>query len=326
MKVLVFSAKKYEIAFFHMAESLHELHFTDKALDISSVQEAKGFEAVCCFVIDELNAEVLTALSQQGVKLIALRCAGFDQVDRQAAKALGLTVVNVPAYSPNAIAEFTVGLMLALIRKIPHAHDLVRQHNFSLEGQLGFNLQGKTVGLVGTGRIGAVVAKILAGFECQILATDPCPSALCKDLDVRYTDVDTLFGQTDIISLHCPLNAGTRYLINERSLALMKKDVVLINTGRGGLIDTAALINRLKQGTIGAVGLDVYEKERALFFTDHSGDVILDDAFIRLQAFPNVLITGHQAYLTEEALQAIVATTLDNITAFEKGSIQNPVS
>jgi len=327
MRVLTYSAKSYEIPYFQSFNNgQHDLQFTEAVLNQDTVSQAVGYEAVCCFVNDDLTRDVLSALKQHGIKLIALRSAGYDHVDLKAAGELNLTVVRVPSYSPHAIAEFTLGMILALVRKITRAHDQIRRHNFSLEGQLGFNLQGKTVGIIGTGKIGNVLAKILSGFDCKLIAYDPFPNEICQNLGVIYTTKEELFQISDIITLHCPLNPETYYLINNASLAQMKKGVVIINTGRGSLIDTVAAISALKIGIIGALGLDVYEHERELFFQDHSNDIIFDDEFIRLQSFPNVLITGHQAYFTKEALENIVKTTLDNITSFERGINSNVIT
>ncbi|MDF2940785.1 MAG: ldhA [Gammaproteobacteria bacterium] len=327
MRVLVCSAKSDEISLFQsLNHHKYDLHFTEKALDKESVKDIAEFDVICCFVSDQLNREVLDKLKQKGVKLIALRSAGFDHIDIDAANEFNLPVVRVPSYSPHAIAEFALGLVFALVRKITRAHDQVRRHNFSLEGQLGFNLQGKTIGIIGTGQIGTVFAKILSGFDCKLLAYDPVPNSVCIEWGVTYTAQDRLFQESDIISLHCPLNAKSHYLINEKSLGLMKEKVVIINTGRGALIDTKAMIHALKEGKVGALGLDVYEHESELFFKDRSDETILDDQFIRLQSFPNVLITAHQAYFTYEALEGIVKTTLKNIFNFEKGVYVNKVS
>ncbi|MDO8954984.1 MAG: 2-hydroxyacid dehydrogenase [Gammaproteobacteria bacterium] len=326
MRVLVFSAKSYEIPYFEsFNKGHHDLQFTELALNVGSVEMAVEFDAVCCFVCDDLNRKVLEKLKRQGVKLIALRSAGYDHVDIKAAHELELTVVRVSSYSPNAIAEFTIGLLLALVRKIPRAHDRVLRHNFSLEGQLGFNLQGKTIGLIGTGNIGTVTAKILSGFDCKLIAYDPFPNQACLDLGLHYVSQEQLFQSADVISLHCPLNADSHHIIGEKNLSLMKKGVVIINTGRGALIDTAAIIQALESGKVAALGIDVYENERELFFQDRSDEMIVDTQFIHLQSFPNVLITAHQAYFTVEALENIVNTTLDNITSYEKGRCINEV-
>lgn len=326
MKVALYSAKPYEIPYFQaMNQGKHTLQFIEERLTSDTLHKITDHEAVCCFVTDQLDQTILAQLKQKGVKLIALRSAGFDHIDLSAAKNLALTIVRVPAYSPHAVAEFTIGLMLAVIRKIPRAHDRVRTHNFSLEGQLGFNLHKQTIGIVGTGRIGAIVAKILCALDCKVLAYDIAHNDLCKTYGVTYVDKQTLLQQSDVISLHCPLSAETKYFINEEALALMKPGVILINTGRGGLIDTQAMIQALKQGKVGALGLDVYEHEQSLFFQDHADDIILDDTFIRLQSFPNVLITPHQAFFTEEAVANIVKTTLENLDYYEQGMTQNQI-
>ncbi len=327
MKVGIYSAKQYEQVFFEKAAVglSHELKFMTSGLTKGTAALSKGCSAICCFVTDQLNADVIKLLNGQGIRLIALRSAGYDHVDLQAAKAVGLTVVRVPAYSPHAIAEFAVGLILVLSRKITRAHDRVRLHNFSLEGQLGFNIQGKTVGIIGTGNIGTIFSKIMSGFDCRILAYDPKPNDACKKIGVTYTTLQEIFQHSDIISLHCLLNDETQHIINRDALAIMNSGVMLINTGRGALIDTPAVIESLKDGKIGALGIDVYENETPLFFKDYSDDIVLDDQFVRLQAFPNIIITGHQAYLSEEALKSIADTTLENITAFEKGTSKNLV-
>src|SRR3990167_4995467 len=318
MKVAFFSTKSYEIPFFEKAnKNLHQLTFFNKQLNRDTIVDVAGFEAVCCFVTDLLNKALLTRLSECGIKLISLRSAGYDQVDLQAARDLKLTVVRVPAYSPHAVAEFTVAMILSLSRKLLRAHARIQQHNFSLEGQLGFNLNKKTIGIVGTGHIGTIVAKILKGFDCTLLAYYPSPNEICKNLGVTYTTKETLLQQSDIISLHCPFNAETRHFIDKNAINQMKDRVMLINTGRGALIETTALIAALESQKISAVGLDVYEYEQNLFFEDHSNQAINDALFLKLQTFPNVLITGHQAYFTEEALANIAQTTIDNLTGFE---------
>ena len=280
---------------------------------------ADQFPAVCVFVNDQLDALVLAELARQGTRLIALRCAGFNNVDLAAARDLDMTVVRVPAYSPYAVAEHTVGLILSLNRKIHRAYNRVRDGNFALDGLLGFDLHGRTVGLIGTGQIGAVTANILNGFGCSLLAYDPYPNPACEAIGVRYVPLAELLAESDIITLHCPLTPETHYLINGRALSQMKKGVMLINTSRGALVDTRAVINALKSGQVGYLGLDVYEEEGDLFFEDLSDQAIRDDIFARLLTFPNVMITGHQAFFTAEALQNIAATTLANVTAFEQG-------
>jgi D-lactate dehydrogenase len=259
--------------------------------------------------------------------LIALRSAGFNHVDLVAAEELGMTVVRVPAYSPYAVAEHAVGLILSLNRKIHRSYNRVREGNFALDGLLGFDLYGTTIGIIGTGRIGIVFAQIMKGFGCRLLAYDPYPNQECRDLGVEYVDLPTLYAQSDIISLHCPLTPDTYHIIDEKALAQVRPGVMLINTSRGALVDTAAVIEAMKTGQVGYLGLDVYEEEEDLFFEDLSGEVIHDDLFARLLTLPNVLVTGHQAFFTRNALQRIASTTIDNITAFEQGRpLENQVT
>ncbi len=320
MKVAVFSSKPYDREFLLAANQGvgHELVFFEPRLTRETAPLAAGFDVVCAFVNDELDAGVLLTLHRLGVRLVALRCAGFNQVDLKAANQLGITVARVPAYSPHAVAEHTVGLILALARKINKAYNRVREGNFALDGLLGMELSGRTVGVIGTGKIGAIVAQILRGFGCEILTHDIAVNPEVAKL-ARYVSLAELFGGSDIITLHCPLVPETRHLINEESLALMKRGVMLINTSRGALIDTEAVIRALKTGKIGLLGLDVYEEEADLFFEDLSTQVIQDDVFARMLTFPNVLITAHQAFFTRQALEAIARETLANITAFERG-------
>ncbi len=322
MKVAIFSARDFEKPFLTAANEQHghELVFFESTLDEKTAILAAGFAVVCCFVTDKLPATVLAILEKNGTRLIALRSAGFNHVDLPVAKNLGLTVARVPAYSPYAVAEFAVGLILTLNRKIHHAYNLVREQNFLLTTLLGFDLHGKTVGIIGTGKIGTVFAKIMNGFGCHVLAFDPDPSEACASMGVQYVELNELYQQADIISLHCPLNNETQYIIDEQALAQMKSGVMLINTSRGGLIDTKAVIQALKKGIVGYFGIDVYEEEEGLFFHDLSNTIIQDDVFSRLQTFPNVIITGHQAFFTKEALTNIAAVTLNNITAFEKNT------
>ncbi|MDP4528266.1 2-hydroxyacid dehydrogenase [Alkalimonas delamerensis] len=321
MKVTVYSAKKYDQqAFSRWADPKLDFHYLELKLSEETVSLAADSAAICAFVNDDLSAPVLTALQAQGVRMIALRCAGFNNVDLDAAKALGIQVARVPAYSPEAVAEHTVGMMLALNRKLHKAYNRVRDDNFALDGLLGFNMHGKTVGLIGTGRIGKATARILLGFGCTLLCHDLYEDAELKQLGARYVPLPELYQQSHIISLHCPLTPETRYLINVDSLAQMKENVMLINTSRGGLIDTKAVINALKSRKIGYLGLDVYEQEADLFFENLSEMVIDDDVFKRLLTFPNVLITGHQAFFTEEAMQQISQITSDNLVAFDKGT------
>jgi D-lactate dehydrogenase len=297
----------------------HELIFFEPRLTQETTALAAQFPAVCVFVNDQLNSTVLTTLAGQGTRLVALRSAGFNNVDLIAARESGLTVVRVPAYSPYAVAEHTVGLILTLNRKIHRAYARVREGNFALDGLLGYDLHGRTVGIIGTGKIGAVVARIMNGFGCRLLACDPFPNPDCERLGLKYVPRRRLFAASDIVTLHCPLTPETRRLIDAEALGQMKSGVMLINTGRGALIDTQAVIESLKSGRIGYLGLDVYEEEADLFFENLSEKVIRDDVFARLLTFPNVVITGHQGFFTEEALKSIAETTLANITAFEQG-------
>jgi len=320
MKVAVFSAKPYDQTFLAAANTQYgnELHFFESHLTSQTTALAAGFLAVCIFINDALDAEALATLAQQGTRLIALRSAGFNHVDVAAAERLGLTVVRVPAYSPHAIAEHTVALILTLNRKIHRAYARVREGNFALDGLLGFDLYGRTVGIVGTGKIGAIVAQIMHGFGCQILAYDRVPNPTCEAIAVEYVSLADLLVASDIVTLHAPLTPETHHLINADAIARLKPGAMLINTSRGALVDTQAIINGLKSGQIGYLGLDVYEQEADLFFEDLSNTVIQDDLFQRLLTFPNVIITGHQAFFTETALKNIAETTLANLTDFEQ--------
>ncbi len=329
MKVAVCSAQSHDRQFLLDAnrDSGHELIFFDSHLCEETRQMVAGFPAVCVFVNDTLNAAVLQTLAAQGTRLIALRCAGFNNVDIQAANSLGLRVVRVPAYSPHSVAEHSVGLMLALNRHLPQAYNRVRNGNFALQGLLGFELRGKTAGIAGTGRIGAAVARILHGFGCRLIAYDPQQNPECTRLGVEYVPLEQLYADSDIITLHCPLNWKTHYLVDRAAITRMKCGVMLINTSRGAVIDTLAVIEGLKSSKIGCLGLDVYEQEGDLFFQDLSDQVIQDDVFERLLTFPNVLITGHQGFFTAEALSSIAQTTLQNISVFERDGIcQNEVT
>lgn len=320
MRVAVFSTKTYDRDFLQDANNgQHELVFFEPRLTSETAPLANGFEAVCAFVNDDLKAKVLEVLANGGTRLIALRSAGFNHVDIPKAEALGLVVVRVPAYSPYAVAEHTVGLILALNRKIHRAHNRVREANFSLEGLLGFDLYGKTVGVIGTGKIGRITMGILKGFGCDLIAYDPYPHPEVKDLGGRYVDLPKLFENSDIITLHCPLMPETFHILDEAAFGQMKDGVMVVNTSRGALVDTVAAIEALKTGKIGYLGLDVYEEEDDLFFEDLSDKVIQDDVFSRLLTLPNVLITGHQAFFTENALRNIAETTIENISLFENG-------
>lgn len=326
MKITVYSTHAFEMPYLSTPNKpSFDFRCLPHRLTPETAILAQGSQAVCCFVTDQLNREVLCSLSQAGVQLVALRCAGFNNVDLAAAKEFKVTIVRVPAYSPYAVAEFTVTLMLALSRKIIQAHSRVREQNFLLEGLLGFNLHGKVVGVIGTGKIGAIVCKILQGFGCQLLAFDPIPNPECQKLGVQYVALTKLYQQADIITLHCPLNAASTHLIDRKAIEQMKQGVMLINAGRGALIDTLALIDGLKSGKIGYAGLDVYELEDRLFFQDLSNRVLQDDVYARLETFPNVLLTGHQSFFTTEALQDIFQTTMDNLTAFANGKPINTV-
>lgn len=297
----------------------HELTFFESRLTPETAPLAKGFAGVCAFANDKLNAATLELLEREGVRLIALRSAGFNHVDLAAAKRLGLAVVRVPRYSPYSVAEHAVCLMLALNRKIHRAASRVRELNFSLDGLVGFDLHGKTVGIIGTGQIGTVLAKILKGFGCEVLGYDVRPSEEARQLGVRYVSLNEIFEKSRILSLHVPLVPETRHLIDDSALSRMQPGVILINTGRGALIDAKALVSHLKKGTIGGAGLDVYEEEENIFFKDLSGQVLQDDTLARLLTFPNVLITSHQGFLTQEALDNIAGTTLQNARDFEQG-------
>lgn len=321
MKVAVFSTKVYDRKFLSDANSptQHELVFFEPRLNRDTAILAAGFPAVCVFVHDQVDAPTLELLASRGTRLVVLRCAGFNNVDLQAAADLGITVVRVPAYSPYGVAEHAVGLILSLNRKIHRAYNRVREGNFSLDGLLGFNLHERTVGIVGTGKIGLILGQIMKGFRCQILAYDVYRNPELEALGGKYVELPELFANSDIISLHCPLTPETHHLINAEAIEKIKPGVMLINTSRGALIDTQAVIEGLKSGKIGYLGVDVYEQESELFFEDLSGAIIQDDIFQRLTTFPNVLITGHQAFFTAEALHNIAETTFANIADIEQG-------
>jgi D-lactate dehydrogenase len=321
MKVAVFSTKSYDRRFLEAANTNygHELVFFEARLTSDTAVLASESPAVCVFVNDQLDDKTLKALAEGGTRLIALRSAGFNNVDLSAATELGMSVVRVPAYSPYAVAEHTIGLILTLNRQIHRAYNRVREDNFSLDGLLGFELHDRTVGIVGTGKIGVIVAQILKGFGCKLLAYDMYPNPECEAIGAKYVELPELLQTSDIVTLHCPLTQETHHLIDAQSLEQMKQGVMLINTSRGALIDTKAVVDALKSGKIGYLGLDVYEQESDLFFENLSDAVIQDDVFQRLLTFPNVLITGHQAFFTENALKNIAETTLSNITDIEQG-------
>lgn len=320
MKVAVFSAKPYDRNFLEQAnrQHNHQLKFFTPNLNLETVDLANGFEAVCAFVNDRLDLPVIEILHQQGIRLIALRCAGYNNVDLGAAKEVGITIVRVPAYSPYAVAEHAIALILTLNRKIHRAYNRVREGNFALNGLLGFDLHGRTVGIVGTGKIGRIAGQILHGFGCHILAYDIYPNKEFAEQYAEYVSFEDLLIQSDIISLHCPLTTETHHLIDDKAIAKMKTGVMLVNTSRGGLINTKAVIQGLKTKQIGHLALDVYEQESSIFFEDMSEEIIQDDVFERLLTFPNVIITGHQAFFTADALNNIAETTLNNITAIEQ--------
>ncbi len=320
MKVAIFGTKKYDREFITDANKAfgHDIKFFKSDLDITTCALAEGYPAVCAFVNDDLGADVLERLAEGGTSLIAMRCAGYNNVDIKAAQRLGLTVSRVPAYSPYAVAEHAIGLMLALNRKIYRAYTRVRDGNFSLEGLIGFDLHDKVVGIIGTGRIGQVVAQTLSGFNCRMLGYDKYPDDQCRALGIEYVELEKLYQNSDIITLHCPLTPETYHLIDWEQMMQMKDGVMLINTSRGALLNARAAIAALKLGKIGYLGLDVYEEESELFFEDQSDVVIQDDVFARLLTFPNVIVTGHQAFLTREALTNIAEVTLENVRQFEQ--------
>ena len=325
MRTILFSSQTYDRDSFTAAvrpESV-QLHFQPARLTLDTAALAHGYEVVCPFINDDLSAPVLEQLADGGTQLIALRSAGFNHVDLPAAKRLGLSVVRVPAYSPHAVAEHAVALILALNRRLHRAYNRTREGDFTLHGLTGFDLVGKTVGVVGTGQIGATFGKIMAGFGCKLLCFDPYPNAQLLALGAQYVSLPELLAGSHIISLHCPLTADNKHLINSQSLATLKHGAMLINTGRGALVNTPALIEALKSGQLGYLGLDVYEEEAQLFFEDRSDLPLQDDVLARLLTFPNVIITAHQAFLTREALSAIAGTTLDNIAAWSNGTPQN---
>jgi D-lactate dehydrogenase len=322
MKVTVFSTKPYDRSFLEVANTHnHEFFFLETRLNRDTAALAAGSPAVCVFVNDEIDASTLEILAAQGTRLVALRCTGFNNVDLKAAASLGITVVRVTVYSPYSVAEFAVGMILTLNRKYHKAYNRVREGNFSLDGLVGFDLRDRTVGVIGTGKIGLIFAEIMHGFGCKLLGYDMYTNPKFETIgNAEYvSQLSELFARSDIISLHCPLTPETYHIINFEAINQMKPGVILVNTSRGGLIDTKAVTKGLKSKVIGALGLDVYEQEADLFFEDLSNQIIQDDVFERLLTFPNVIVTGHQAFFTKDALSAIAATTLANITDFEQG-------
>ncbi|MDO6438070.1 2-hydroxyacid dehydrogenase [Cyclobacterium sp. 1_MG-2023] len=319
MKIAVFSTKPYDQEYFEKYSSNNEYTFAffETALNKTTANLSAGFDVICAFVNDKVDKDTIEVLANNGIRLIAMRCAGFNNVDIQSAKEHQIKVVRVPAYSPEAVAEHSVALIMTLNRKTHKAYNRVREGNFSLKNLIGFNLHGKVVGVIGTGQIGIAFCKIMKGFGCRLLAYDIAEAEVLVDMGVEYLPMEKVFQQADIISLHCPLNQSTKHLVNKASLEQMKAGVMIINTSRGALINTSDAIEGLSQKKIGYLGIDVYEQEENLFFEDLSESIIEDDDILRLNSFPNVLITSHQAYFTKEAMDQITVITLDNIRAFE---------
>lgn len=321
MKIAIYSTKSYDRKYIELINAKYnfDLEFFDFMLNESTARLAEHCEVVCIFVNDNGSRKVLEKLAALGVKIVALRCAGFNNVDLKAAQELGIQVVRVPAYSPEAVAEHTIGLMMTLNRRIHRAYQRTREANFSLEGLIGFNMHGRTVGVIGTGKIGIAVMRILKGFGMNILAYDPFKNPVVEELGGQYVELDELYAKSHVITLHCPATPENYHLLNREAFAKMKDGVMIVNTSRGSLIDTQAAIDALKQRKIGALGMDVYENERDLFFEDKSNEVIQDDIFRRLSSCHNVLLTGHQAFLTEEALTNIADVTLSNVYKLKSG-------
>lgn len=327
MKTLIYSTSDYEKTFLEHAAKTHQqsLKFEKSSLTTDTANLMQGYDIACGFVRDDFSQPVLEKLAANGTKLIALRCAGFDNVDLKTAQRLNLPVVRVPAYSPEAVAEFTVNLMLSLSRHNPLAYKRFSKQNFLLDGLLGFNLHKRTVGVIGTGNIGLAVTKIMRGFNCKLLAYDIAENPECKKIGVQYTSLDMLLQESDIVTLHCPLTPKTKHIINATALKKMKNTAILINTARGAAIDTKALIKALKQRQIHAYGADVYEFEQGLYFCNWQGKTIKDKLFLQLSSMPNVILSAHQAFFTEEALTNIAKTTFENILAFQNGKVVNSV-
>lgn len=321
MKTAVFSARRYDQTLLSKANESaeHELLFIQDRLTPGTARLAAGCTAVCVFVNDTVDAEVLSLLAAQGTRLVATRSTGYNHIDAAAATSLGIEVVRVTDYSPHSVAEFAVGLLLAVNRKIARASMRTREGNFELDGLMGFDLHGKTVGVVGTGKIGRIFARIMQGFGCTVLGYDLYPHPEFESQGGRYVDIHTLMASSDVISLHCPLTDDTRHIVNDALLAEVKRGAVLVNTSRGALVDTDAAIHALKSGQLGGLAIDVYEQEASLFFQDLSSTIITDDVIQRLVSFPNVIVTGHQAFFTVEAIGQIMATTIGSISAFERG-------
>jgi D-lactate dehydrogenase len=329
MKIAFFSSKSYDQKYFKEANVKHghEMNFFEVSLKPSSAQLSYGHDAVCAFVNDKITRETIEILAENKIGLIVLRCAGFNNVDLEAANDHGIKIMRVPAYSPHAVAEHAVALILSLNRKIHKAYNRVRDNNFSLERLSGFDLYGKTVGIIGTGNIGKEFARIMFGFGCKVIAFDVKKNPVVEALGTEYMDLSSVFSKSDIVSLHCPLNPRTYQIINKNSLALMKKGAMLINTSRGKLINTADVLESLSNRHLGYLGIDVYAEEEKIFFKDLSEKIIDDDIIARLMTYPNVLITAHQGFLTHEALEEIAQTTLENVDDYSKGlSNENEVS
>lgn len=325
MKVAVFSTEPYDRKFLdganNNAQAGHELIYFDTRLEPKTAPLADGCQAICAFVNDDLGGKTLKILADLGIKFVALRCTGFNNVDLSSAGELGIKVARVTVYSPYSVAEFASGMIQMLNRKIHKSYNRTRDDNFSLNGLMGFDLHGRTVGIIGTGKIGIILAQILHGFGCHILGYDLYPNPKFEAIgDARYVELSELLANSDIISLHCPLTEDNHHLINEDAIAQMKPGVMLINTSRGKLINTKAVIQGIKSGKIGHLGIDVYEEEDDIFFKDLSDTIIQDDTFQLLQSFPNVLITSHQAYFTEDAMNDITTTTIESLTDFEQGN------
>ena len=321
MKIAVFSARRYDKTMLAEANAGagHELRFLEDRLTAATASLAEGCEVVCVFVNDNVDAEVLEILAGQGTRLVATRSTGYNHIDAQAAQRLGIEVVRVTDYSPHSVAEFAVGLLLAVNRKIARASTRTRDGNFDLDGLMGFDLHGKTVGVIGTGKIGVIFARIMAGFGCSIVGYDKYPSPAFEALGGRYVGIDELLQCSDVVSLHCPLTPETHHIVDAASLAHVKRGCILVNTSRGGLVDTECAIAALKTGQLGGLAIDVYEQEASLFFQDLSSTIITDDVIQRLVSFPNVIVTGHQAFFTVEAIGQIMRTTIESISDFERG-------
>ena len=328
MRIAVFSTKSYDRRYLDAANGAldrpHELTYFEPRLSRETAKLAEGYDAACVFVNDDADRAALASLRDAGVRWVATRSAGYNHIDLDAAKELGLGVARVPAYAPEGVAEHAVALMLALNRRIHRAYNRVREHNFSLEGLMGFQMHGRSVGIVGTGKIGAAAARILHGFGCELLGYDVKKNEELERLGLAYVDLPELLGRSDIVTLHAPLTPDTHHLINRDTLATMREGAMLINTSRGGLVDTPALVDALKSGGLGSLGLDVYEEEDEFFFEDLSTHILQDDTFARLLTFPNVVITGHQAFFTHQAMQQIAEETVDNFNRFAAGDPDTP--